>query len=119
LDAGLTASSYEDALDLLRERLGPEDLLRVVGHVEGIDISTLDPGHVLPNMGVVCNRGFGSLLLDPIHCSEADRGDSPQRVDTGLRAPGASTTGSVRSTAGSNGYEMIALKQSVPGCATL
>jgi hypothetical protein len=58
IGCGVTAFSYADALDLLRERLAPEDLARVAGHSANIDVSTLDPGHVLPNMGIVSNRGI-------------------------------------------------------------
>jgi hypothetical protein len=58
IGCGVSASSYEDALELMQERFGRELLQRVVGHVDNIDVSTLDPGHVLPNMGVVSNRGI-------------------------------------------------------------
>jgi hypothetical protein len=55
---GVTAFGYADALELLREHLAPEDVARVAGHVENIDVSTLDPGHVLPNLGIVSDRGI-------------------------------------------------------------
>jgi hypothetical protein len=44
IGCGVTAFSYADALELLRERLTPEDLARVAGHVKNIDVSILDPG---------------------------------------------------------------------------
>jgi len=58
LGCGVTAYSYEDALVVLRERLFKKDPLPPVRSViEDIDISTLDPGHVLPNIGVSIWRG--------------------------------------------------------------
>jgi len=57
IGCGVTAWTYEDALEIMCERFGTEVNSRVAGHVEGIDVSTLDAGHVLPNMGVASNRG--------------------------------------------------------------
>src|SRR5262245_34608723 len=58
LGCGVTAYSYEDALVVLRERLFKEDPLPPIRNaIENIDISTPDPGHVLPNMGVPIWRG--------------------------------------------------------------
>ena len=58
LGCGITAASYEDALDLLRTRVFAGQTLPVISScVEDIDVSTLDPRHVLPNIGVVPHRG--------------------------------------------------------------
>jgi hypothetical protein len=58
IGCGVTAFGFEDALQLMKERFGPDSLKLVVRYVEDIDVSTLDPGHVLPNMGVASNRGI-------------------------------------------------------------
>jgi hypothetical protein len=56
---GVTAYSYEDALNLLRPELFQDEpippILRVV---ENVDVSTLEAGHVRPNMGVCIWRGI-------------------------------------------------------------
>lgn len=56
---GVTAYDYEDALTLLRERVfhrtTPPDPVEVI---EDVDISKLDPGHVLPNMEEPTTRGI-------------------------------------------------------------
>ena len=55
---GVTAWTYEDALHLLQEWvLGDRPLSQIRSVVEDIDVSTLDEGHVRPNMGVVSRRG--------------------------------------------------------------
>jgi hypothetical protein len=55
---GVTARDYNDALVLLNEQLlhgAPvPPILRVISD---IDVSTLDAGHILPNMGVPTLRG--------------------------------------------------------------
>jgi hypothetical protein len=59
MGCGVTAYSYEDALVVLRERRFKNDLLPSIHKViEDIDVSTLDPGHVLPNIGVPIWRGI-------------------------------------------------------------
>ena len=58
LGCGVTAYSYGDALRILSEgpfRTRPLPNVRKV--LEDVDVSTLDPGHVLPNMGVPTWRG--------------------------------------------------------------
>lgn len=56
---GVTAWSYEDALDLLRKRVFSNcELPKVVKVLEDVDVSTLDPGHVLPNMASPNYRGI-------------------------------------------------------------
>ena len=61
LGVGVTAIDERDALDLVAHRVfgdGPLPRLRRVR--EGVDISTLDAGHVLPNMGSPHVLGSGS-----------------------------------------------------------
>ena len=54
----VTAWTYEDALHLLQERVFRDAPLPPIhGSTEDVDISTLDAGHVRPNMGVVIWRG--------------------------------------------------------------
>ena len=56
--AGVTAYNLDDANRLLDERLFKE-LRRppIKSVIENIDVSTLDEGHVLPNIGVPTIRG--------------------------------------------------------------
>ena len=55
---GVTAYSYEDALAVLAEKLFRGDPIPQVHKVtENVDVSTLDPGHILPNIGVPIWRG--------------------------------------------------------------
>ena len=58
MGCGITAYDQEDALRLLRERVFFETTVpRPLDIVEDVDISSLDAGHVLPNMGNVAIRG--------------------------------------------------------------
>lgn len=56
---GVTAWSYDDAINLIQERifLG-EAMPPVTSCIEDVDISTLDEGHVLPNMAIPIPRGI-------------------------------------------------------------
>jgi hypothetical protein len=55
---GVTAVDEEDALELIRRDLVPDDDLPPVSRVvTDIDVSTLDPGHVLPGVGDPSRRG--------------------------------------------------------------
>lgn len=55
---GVTAHNWDDALNLLREKLFEEHPIPPINSViEDIDVSTLDHGHVIPNMGVPVVRG--------------------------------------------------------------
>ncbi len=55
---GVTAYDKDDALALLQERVfGGRPLPPVRRIIEDIDISTLDSGHVLPNMDLPFARG--------------------------------------------------------------
>jgi hypothetical protein len=56
---GVTARDYDDALALLRERAFPGGVIpRFLRSVEDVDVSTLDPRHVLPNMHPPVVRGI-------------------------------------------------------------
>jgi hypothetical protein len=58
LGCGVTAFDYDDALRVLRENVFRcESLPPIEMFVEDIDISTLDPGHVWPNIEVPIYRG--------------------------------------------------------------
>lgn len=55
---GVTALSYDDSLEVLRERVFKDASLPSIRKViEDVDVSQLDANHVLPNMGVVTVRG--------------------------------------------------------------
>ena len=55
---GVTAIDVDDALNLLRDLVFKNDSLPKIGKiVENIDISTLDPDHILPNMAPPNRRG--------------------------------------------------------------
>lgn len=58
LGVGVTAWTYADAIALLKEHVFPKaNLPPIIGTEENVDISTLDPKHVLPNIGIVVQRG--------------------------------------------------------------
>jgi hypothetical protein len=49
---GVTARTQEEAMSLVQQRVfGGEAIPRIRKFVVDIDISTLDPGHIRPNMG--------------------------------------------------------------------
>jgi hypothetical protein len=56
---GVTAYNYDDAVQLLNERIFTDlpmpDVRQVI---EDVDISTLDTAHVLPNMDIPVGRGI-------------------------------------------------------------
>jgi len=55
---GITAYGYNDAMRLLREQVfRAEPMPEILEVSQDIDVSTLDSGHVLPNIGSVVNRG--------------------------------------------------------------
>jgi len=57
LGCGVTAWSLDDALRLIRSVFPDLSLGPPIEIIQNIDVSTLDPGHVLPNMGDVTLRG--------------------------------------------------------------
>lgn len=59
LQLGCGVTAYDDAMTLLKERIfSSEAVPAIASVVEDIDVSTLDPGHVLPNIGLVTVRGI-------------------------------------------------------------
>lgn len=57
LRCGVTAYSREDAQEILRRQVFGGPIPNVTRMIEDVDVSTLDHGHVLPNMEVVLLRG--------------------------------------------------------------
>ena len=57
LGCGVTAYNYEDAIDLLRERVFGGMEPTVLAFAENVDVTNLDKSHVIPNMGQVIARG--------------------------------------------------------------
>ncbi len=56
---GVTAYSYDDAIKLLHEKLFGDDPTPAIQQaIEDVDVSKLDTGHVLPNMGDPTIRGI-------------------------------------------------------------
>ena len=53
---GVTAYTYDDALQILKGRVFKQSL-PACSVITDIDVSTLDENHVRPNMGVVTQRG--------------------------------------------------------------
>jgi hypothetical protein len=59
LGIGVTAFDRDDVLSLVTERVFPAGEFPPVREIrEGVDVSTLDPGHVLPNMAPPDRRGI-------------------------------------------------------------
>lgn len=55
---GVTAFDLDDAVQILQKTVFADENMPVIKEViEGVDVSTLDEGHVLPNMGIVIDRG--------------------------------------------------------------
>jgi hypothetical protein len=56
---GVTAYDRDDALRILQHDLfGREPIPKIVSVIEDVDISSLDRGHVIPNMEVPIWRGI-------------------------------------------------------------
>ena len=56
---GVTAWTLDDARLIISEGVfGGQDLPQVTVLIENVDVSTLDGGHVLPNMGAPNERGI-------------------------------------------------------------
>jgi hypothetical protein len=59
LGCGVTAESYTDAINLVQQKLfGGGTVPQISKCIENVDISTLDSGHVRPNMGSPLKRGI-------------------------------------------------------------
>ena len=72
IGCGVTAYNYDDSLDLLRDRVfgGLQPTLANV--IADVDVSTLDKGHVLPNMGSTVVRGvWFPMGYDTTSCQTA------------------------------------------------
>jgi hypothetical protein len=59
LGCGVTAFDSNDAIKLLEERVfSSSGNLKIKSTVNDVNIETLDPGHIIPNMGIVAIRGI-------------------------------------------------------------
>jgi hypothetical protein len=59
MGCGVTAHSAADGSNLVRERvLGENELPPIAEFIEDVDVSSLDPNHVLPNMLPPVRRGI-------------------------------------------------------------
>ncbi len=68
LGSGVTGYSLDDAKGILvlqAKRAGVNTIIDSV--IEDIDISTLDQNHILPNIGLVSNRGMWYPNLQHSH----------------------------------------------------
>jgi hypothetical protein len=58
-DFGVTASDRDDALRMLmRDVVEPDETFRLIDVEEDVDLATLDPAVVLPNLGDPALRGI-------------------------------------------------------------
>lgn len=58
LGCGVTAYDYDDAISVLRTSIfRNREMPTITDYKENVDISTLDPKHILPNIGSVLVRG--------------------------------------------------------------
>jgi hypothetical protein len=57
IGCGITAYNYEDAIEILKTKVFHGDVPIPKKVIEDVDISNLDPGHVIPNMALPINRG--------------------------------------------------------------
>jgi hypothetical protein len=67
LGCGVTARDYDDAVDILGSTiLKGQAIPPIASVIEDVDVSTLDRGHVIPNMEVPAFRGvwFSRGYLD-------------------------------------------------------
>lgn len=59
IGCGVTAFNYEDAIDIIQKKIFTgKKLPNITKEIEAIDVSTLDQGHVIPNMKPPNNRGI-------------------------------------------------------------
>ena len=59
LGCGVTAYDYDDAIALLQERVFTEEAMpNITDFTEDVNVSTLDANHILPNIGLVIDRGI-------------------------------------------------------------
>ena len=57
IGCGITAVCADDAISILRECVDRGAGLKISKMIKAVDLSDLDQGHVIPNMGVVAIRG--------------------------------------------------------------
>lgn len=58
LGCGVTAYNYDDAIQIVREKLFPARVMpKIVSVLEGVTPSALDQKHVVPNSGNMLVRG--------------------------------------------------------------
>lgn len=58
IGCGVTAYDYDDAVNILKERMFSGQVLPTITRViPDVDVRELDQGHVIPNMGLVTQRG--------------------------------------------------------------
>ncbi len=59
LGCGVTANSQDEALSIIQKNIFEHDQIPKISEIsENIDISTLDPKHVQPNMGSIFKKGI-------------------------------------------------------------
>jgi hypothetical protein len=58
MGCGVSAYDYDDAVQLLRDRVFKGQVPSVANVQADVDVSTLDEGHVRPNMGNPTERGI-------------------------------------------------------------
>lgn len=81
LGCGATAHNRADALALIAERVfGTDAVPPIVEVIDNVDVSSLEPNHVLPNLGNPANRGiwFPQGYDEPLK--------TPARLQLGLLA---------------------------------
>lgn len=58
IGCGVTANDYDDAMSILRDRVFTAQVFPTVVRVlTDVNVQDLDKDHVIPNMGVVTQRG--------------------------------------------------------------
>jgi hypothetical protein len=58
IGCGVTAYDYDDAVSILHERVfAGQPFPKVLRFVPDVNVQDLDKDHVLPNMGIVAQRG--------------------------------------------------------------
>ena len=55
---GVSAWNYDDALHILRSSVHDFHQLQLTQSMSDVDVTMLDPNHVLPNMGIWSVRGI-------------------------------------------------------------
>ena len=58
MGCGVTASSKEEALEMLRQRVFASYMPSIEKSTEDVEISNLDPNHILPNIGDPSQKGI-------------------------------------------------------------